>query len=190
MYKYFTLKIISILTTISGFFVLTWLILNKDFLSLFEKPLSAIGNLPSNYLIFLFGSGIVFYFLFIFLLKIYINEKMKISWELYALPVLILLTLIIPYNDEQLVAKILHTTAGVLGALLIIFIMYKVNKFYFPKSNVINKITKNIPSITFVGTLTLFFALGLNTVMQLFYLGLSLIWINLVAFSTVRKKKK
>lgn len=181
---------LSVAITVSGIFVLTWLILNRDIFSILEKPLSAIGNIPTNYLMYLLGSGIVFYFVFLFFVKIYFAENANVKWELYALPVLVLLTLVIPYNDEALIAKTLHTAAGVIGALVIVFIMYKVNKFYFPENDVVKKITHNIPRITIVGTLALFFAFGLNTIMQLFYLFMSLLWINLTAFSKHKNKKE
>ncbi|MFP4568301.1 MAG: hypothetical protein ACLFN8_05140 [Candidatus Woesearchaeota archaeon] len=79
---------------------MTWLILNRGAFSLLEKPLSAIGNIPSNYLLFFLGSSIIFYFVIIFLIKIYLLKNVKISFEIYFLPVLILLMLIIPYNDD------------------------------------------------------------------------------------------
>lgn len=183
------LKQLSLAITISGSFVLFWLIFNKGILSLLEKPLSAIGNIPTNYLMFFIGSGIVFYFVMLFFIKIYISEKIKVRWELYILPVLIFLTLIIPYREDFFIARVLHTAAGVLGALLIVFIMYKINKFYFPQNPIVKKITRNIPAVTVAGTLTLFFLTGLSTIMQLFYLFLSLIWINLYAFSKKTKKK-
>ena len=154
-----------------------------------EKPLSAIGNIPENYLMFLLGGGIVFYFVTLFLIKIHIKQNIKISWELYLLPVLILLTLTIPYKEEFLLGKILHTMTGIIGAVLILFLMYKINKYYFPENPLIQKITKNIPPITIIGTLILFITMGMNVIMQLFYLTTTLIWINLTAFSKPKQKK-
>jgi hypothetical protein len=184
------LKKISIIITITGIFVLTWLIINRGGIKLLEKPLSAIGNIPTNYLMFLIGSGLVFYFVILFLIKIHIKEKIKINWEFYALPIFVVLTLIIPYRDDFLLGKILHTTTGIIGSLIILLLMYKINKHYFPQNPLIKKITNNIPTITFIGTLTLFITTGLNTIMQLFYLTMSLIWINLTAFSKSQNKIK
>lgn len=190
MRKNLVFILLSSIITLLGSFVLFWLINNRGFLNLIEKPLSAIGNIPSNYLMFFLGSGIVFYFVILFFIKIYVANKIKVVWELYALPVFVLLTLIIPYNDEFLLGKILHTIAGVVGALIIVFIMYRVNKFYFPENKIIKKITHSIPQVTIIGTLSLFFAFGLGTIMQLFYLFMSVLWINLTAFSFNKSSNK
>ena len=184
------IKILGIVITISTILLLTWLIMNRNLMNLLEKPLSAIGNIPTNYLMFFLGSAIVFYFVMVFLIKIHLYEDIKFRWYLFVLPVLILLTLLIPYRDEYLLGKVLHTIAGVLGAILLVFVMYQVNKFYFPENPIIKKITNNIPTITIIGTITLFITTGLNTIMELFYLGMSLIWINLTAFSKPNKAKK
>lgn len=184
------LKKISTIITITGTFVLLWLIINRGEINLLEKPISAIGNIPSNYLIFLLGSGIVFYFITLFFIKIKTYKKLKINWELYALPIFVALTLIIPYRDDFLLGKIMHTTTGVIGALIIIILMYKINKYYFPENPTIKKITKHTPLITVIGTLTLFITTGLNTIMQLFYLTLSLLWINFTAFSKPKKEQE
>ena len=190
MLKKIKLTQLSLAITFTGLFVLSWLIFNRDVIRLLEKPISAIGNMPENYLVFLLGSGLVFYFLTLFLIKTYKLEKIKIGWELYALPILVLLTLIIPYREDLILAKILHTTTGVLGAIVIMFIMYKINKQHIPENPLIKKITKHTPIITIIGTITLFIITGLSTIMQLFYLSASIIWINLIAFSKTKKKNK
>lgn len=64
MKKNFVFVLLSSAITLVGGFVLFWLINNRGFLRLIEKPLSAIGNIPSNYLTFFLGSGIVFYTVF------------------------------------------------------------------------------------------------------------------------------
>ena len=182
--------LLSAVITLLGFFVLFWLINNRGFLSLFETPLSTIGNISSNYLMFFLGSGIVFYFVILFFIKIYIANKIKVVWELYAFPVFILLTLIIPYNEGFFVSNILHTLAGFAAASIILFIMYKVNKICFPENKIIKAITHNVPKVTVLGTLALFFAFGINAFMQIFYLFMSILWINLTAFSISKEKKR
>ncbi len=182
MFKSLKLKTISLIITVVGIFIMSWLILNRGGISLIEKPLSAIGNLPSNYLIFLFGSGLVFYFVLIFFLKIHFIKNKRIGWELYVFPVLILSTLLIPYKEGLFVARVLHTSTGVLSALILVVTMYRINRFYFPRNVLLKKILRIIPVLTFFGTLIIFFVSGLNAFMQLFYLLLSLIWIDMIAF--------
>lgn len=190
MVKKLNLKTLSIIITLTAIIFISTLIKRRDILNLLEKPISAIGNLNQNYLLFLLGAGIVFYFIILFLIKIHTTQKIKISWELYALPILLILMFAFPYRDEFILAKILHTIAGVIAAVIMMYIIYKVNKYFFPENKFLRKINKNIPTITITGTLLLFFITGISTMMQLFYLIMGLLWINLTAFSKPITKEK
>lgn len=173
-------KYVAVILSILAVIQVYLLVVNVNHLSLFNDPLSAFGNLTQKYPVFVFGVGLMIILFSFFLYLIYKKENLKYGVEIFLIPIIGIVALLIPYNNEQFINKILHTVLASLNAIIALYVMYKFNS----QIN-LNKITKAMPSVAFFGSLTIFIITGVNSLMQIFFLGIVLFWINIISF---RKK--
>ena len=156
--------------------------INRQHVSLIEDPLSTVGNLKENYPIFVVGTAIMAILGYLLTDSLYKYKDMK-RWYLPFMPLIGIIALILPYNDHMMISKILHTALGIIAAGIIIIVMWDLNRHYQPEKEMIRKYYNNLPKIAIFGTLTLFTITGISAVMEIFYLGSILSWVNIVSRS-------
>lgn len=175
------LRYLTMITTFIFIIFISLLLINRDQKSIFSDPISAIGNLGKNYPIFVIGSIITFLLFTLIVMNIYHKEKIKIGWELFSVPVLGISSIIVPYRDHLPILKNVHNFLVVISAILILRLIYIYNQKTKAKK-IRTKFNKHLPEFAFFGTLILYLATGMNTLIELFYIVIIFYWINHVSY--------
>ncbi|MFA6089800.1 MAG: hypothetical protein WC755_08130 [Candidatus Woesearchaeota archaeon] len=168
---------------------LIYFTINKGSVPLIDAPFSTLGNIEGNYLVFLFGTGIILIGFILLVHKMYVLTRTKIGWEIYVFPAIVIITLIVPYNKEQVPSRVIHTALGIISSIILLWIIVKFNRNYYSENKSIKKFSESVPYLMFFGTLILFLLLGLNVFMELFFVFLLLLWLNLINFNLEKESE-
>jgi hypothetical protein len=175
------LRYLTMITTFIFLIFISLILINRKHKNIFYDPISAIGNLSKNYPIFVIGSIITFLLFTYIILNIYQKEKIKVGWEVFSVPILGISSILVPYRDHLPILKNVHNFLAVLSAILILRLIYIYNNETQSKK-IKTKFHKHIPEIAFFGTLILYLATGMNTLIELFYIVIVFYWINQVSY--------
>ncbi|MGM5484492.1 MAG: hypothetical protein ACQEP1_01315 [Nanobdellota archaeon] len=172
-----SIRIISVLSII----IVSLLILKSGEISLLKEPLSMIGNMEGNYPLFLAGTGIVIVLLPFVIKRITDKLNAGLKREHIAFALIGITAILLPYNDEMMLSKAIHTFLGIAAALVMTRIIYVIDKDFHPENKAAKFISRYTPIISILGTFALFIITGLNTIIELFYFATMLIWFNTMA---------
>ena len=142
--------------------------------------ISKIGSLEGNYLFYLLSTSALIIMFSLFLQKIYetLGEQPRLS--LYIVPILSVIALLFKAGTEPTFGKIFHTVLFVISGLLVVIVMYDLNKI-LSKNNSFNKKIFAAPKVAFFGTIIIFTIIGLNVITEIFYIGAVLSWMHSVS---------
>jgi hypothetical protein len=182
MLKKIKLRYLTFASSLIFIILISYLILKKGENKLIDYPISTFGNIEQNFFLFILGSFILLTIFTNIITRLYNENNVKIRWWIYLIPIFGIITVIIPYRNDNVTYKQLHTLFAVICSSLILLTMHIYNKHNNEKNKIIKKINSLIPIISLIGTLTLFLFTGINTIMQIFYLSLLIYWINQVSY--------
>jgi hypothetical protein len=176
------LRYASIALTLLILSLISFLLINNQGKRIFKDPLSAIGNISNNYPVFVIGALITFPLFTTIIYKLYKKENIKVDWKVFSIPVLGIISIIIPYQDNYPVLKNIHTILAAICAYMIIYVIQKYSERNKQNKIIIKIIDYHLPLIAIIGSLILYLFFGLNSLIQLVYISTILLWINFVSY--------
>ncbi|MBN1175582.1 hypothetical protein JXA48_02980 [Candidatus Woesearchaeota archaeon] len=154
--------------------------------SFLEEPLSTIVNIPQimpYFTVFATLIGIAL-LLFIYSAFNHFGEPNKETKILIGVAFIIGLMMIwTPYNDKQLLFKIIHTFTGLGLALSMIIIAIKFNKISRISNKSLAWIRSKLPSVMGIETLGIRVISGINLIMEIYFFTLATLWLVLVGIT-------
>lgn len=157
-----------------------------------KEPLSTIVNIPNIMPYFTVFGTIIGLLLALFIysaFKEFGEPDIKIKSLMITTTILGMIMVWAPYNDYQLIFKIIHTITALGVAINLIILAIKFDKISSLSSKVLSIIKKKIPQVMGIGTLGIMILTGINLVMEIYFFALAMIWLIIVGV-TIKEKEK
>jgi len=173
------LKTYAILLTILTFIEMAVLALSSEGGLLTKISISNIGSIKGNYLFYLIATSVLLIVFCLFLHKLYKSLGHQPTNVIYIIPVLGIIALLFKAPAELSLGEMIHTIIFVIISVLILIVVYDVNKILSKKNKTDHKIYVT-PKVVFYGTVGAFIVIGLNVITEMVYIGAILSWMHFI----------